>query len=140
MIEDFEADEFEEYVFINPKNFLRKLRKWDFLETSSWYWDFYWVSKYLPEWDICVILDPIWRDQVLAKYARWELNWYEIRTIFININKITQKNRLKSRWDGKDQVRKRWKDFDWVFPTPECKVIDWTANIEELIKIIEDEF
>ncbi len=138
--EDFTADEFNEYIFISQKNFLKKLKKWDFLETSTWFWDFYWVSNYgMPEWDLCVILDPIWRDQVLAKYSRWELD-FEVFTVFLTVNKIVQKSRLKKRWDSVDQIRKREKDFKWIFPTPNCLIIDWTANVEESIKKIMNEF
>lgn len=116
--------ELDEYIFLSRNNFLTKLGKWDFLESTGWYWDFYGISRILPEGDVCIVLDPIGRAQMKAKVAMWELDDFIVKFVYLDISKDVQNKRLRKRGDNKVQIKKRNRDFDWFAPTPACTIIN----------------
>ena len=127
-------NELDEYGFISKSNFLTKLWNWDFLESTNYWWNFYWISKTLPESDkVCIILDPIWRSQVMELFNR---EWVRYESYYLEISKIEQKRRLRLRWDTAEEIEKRLRDNEWFHPTPFCTIIDWTSSIEDIYKII----
>ena len=73
--EDFLSEELDEYIFLTEWQYMKKLINWDFLEHTNWYGNWYWMSKFLPEWDVIAILDPVGRAQVMEKAARI---WWKI--------------------------------------------------------------
>lgn len=129
--------ELDEYVFLTEEQFFFKMKEWDFLEHTNYNWTWYWVGKHLPEWNVCIVLDPVWRSQVLEKVAREWLK-YEVETIYIDISEDIQELRLKNRWDLEDQIERRKSDFKWFAPTSKCKVVDWLIHPSILADNIEN--
>ncbi len=112
---DFSSPELNEYVFLSENDYFTKLKNWDFLEHTNYNWNWYWISKYLPEWNICVILDPVWREQVLEKISR-ENPDINVVCVYLDIIPQVQEERLINRWDVINDIEKRKKDFNWFFP------------------------
>lgn len=125
--------ELDEYVFLSKEQFLFKLKKWDFLEFTTYWWNFYWVSRALLWNKISIIVDPIWRGQIIEKVYREKLP-YKIKTVFLEIDKKTQRERLNKRWDIEEEIKKRALDFNFFYPTPNCLILDWNLNTNELIE------
>lgn len=134
--EDFTAEELDEYIFLTDEQFHLKLKKWDFLEHTNYNWNWYGVSKVLPSGSVCIVLDPVWRSQVLEKIARERLD-YEVTTVFLDISKELQTERLAKRWDSKEEIAKRLEDFKWFHPTRNCLVLDWGIESSKLADIID---
>lgn len=127
-------EELDEYVFLTKKQFLTKFWNGDFLESTNYWWNFYWVSKTLPkQYKVCIILDPIWRSQVMELFNR---QWIKYESYYLEISYEEQVRRLEARWDNEEQIVKRLKDNQWFHPTPFCTVIDWTVPVEDIYKII----
>ena len=63
-----------------------------------------------------------------------------ISTIFIDISKETQRERLEKRWDDEENIKKRALDFNWITPTINCTIIDWTSDSSLLADFIDDKF
>jgi len=135
---DFTSSELDEYIFISEKNFFKKLRNGDFLESTNYMGNRYWVigggRTKLPEWDVCIILDPIWRSQVLEYFIRM---WVEVETYYLEISQDTQLKRLADRGDTEKQVLRRKRDFKWFSPTNKCMRLNWEWSVEKLADIIE---
>lgn len=129
-------EELDEYVFLNKEHFFYKLNKWDFLEFTNYNGNFYWVSNQNLDWNICVILDPVWREQVLEKLNRMNYNW-NIILIHLNISEAEQKRRLKKRWDTEESIKIRANDFKWFSPHIKAIVLDWNLNIDDLVRKCE---
>ena len=135
---DYSSEELWEYVFLNRTTFAKKLINWDFIESTQYWWNLYWVSKHSflehSNNNLVVILDPVWRAQVMEVLTRL---WIEYETYYFNINEETQVNRFRNRWDSSEEISKRKKDFNWFHPTNKCKVLNWNLSIETLANIIE---
>lgn len=131
-------NELDEYVFLKRNQFLTKLWNGDFLENTNYWWNFYWVSKTVEEmykkWEnVCIILDPIGRSQVMEYLSR---KWIPYDTYYLRITPKLQEERLYDRWDDDEEVYKRKRDFEWFHPTPKCKIIDWALPVERVIELI----
>lgn len=134
---DYNSDELSEYVFIDKNTFSKKLMNWDFIESTQYWWNFYWVNKHsFLEWDrnLVVILDPAWRAQVMEVLTRL---WIEYETYYIFIDLETQVERLRRRWDSSEEISKRKRDFDWFYPTNKCIRINGKLDANVLADIIE---
>lgn len=134
---DYISNELNEYTFITKEAFNEKRDRWEFLETSDYGWNNYGVSKILPEWNICVILDPIGKTQVLAKWARWELWDIDVECFFIECSKEEQLARLTKRWDSPAEIEKRQKDYLWFKPQDWDIILDWWWSVKTLAAIVD---
>ena len=132
---DFSSKELDEYIFLSESNFFKKLKNWDFLENTNYMWNRYWVSRYLPKWNICIVLDPVWRNQVMEHFSRL---WIEYETYYLVISKELQEKRLLKRWDTEKEILRRKRDFNWFSATNKCKILRWDLSWEELADIIEN--
>lgn len=130
---DFTAQELDEYVFLNREQFLKKLKNWDLLEWTNFNTYFYWVSNILPEGDVCIVVDPIWRSQII-QYCKQRNIEYE--TYYLEISPELQTERLNNRGDSEKSILARQKDFDWFSPTRNCTILDWAEDPEILADII----
>jgi guanylate kinase len=128
-------NELDEYVFITREQFLFKLNKWDFVEYTQYNWNFYWISKNWFNGDspIIAIVDPLGREAIKEYLSR---NGIIPECYFISIDKDTQKERLTLRWDSKDDISRREKDFNWFSPSVNCRILDWNKSVDELIWFI----
>ena len=135
----FTSDELDEYVFLTKKQFLKKLANGDFMESTNWYGNFYWVSKYLPKNEkVCVILDPVGRQQVMAKAA---MDWWRIISFYIYIDEDEQYRRLsEERRSSIEDINERLKDNLHFFPTPNCILLNGETSIKTNCDIIEANF
>ena len=133
----FISEELDEYLFLDCCQFFTKLNNWDFLEHSTYWNNWYGISSNLPEWNLCMIVDPIWKAQILAKKARWELDEYDIDTYFIEISKELQLERLENRWDSEDEIEKRKTDFIWFSPLAWDMILNWNWGVSLLADIID---
>jgi len=134
-------EELDDYIFVNKDIFMTKLKNWDFLESTNYWWNFYWIPNILAENfvigdDICIVVDPVGREQILEKISRLWVN-INVMLVYLEINKLVQQTRLWKRGDSKEEMEKRAKDFDWFFPTPSSIILDWTKPIEELATQVE---
>jgi guanylate kinase len=127
---DYEKDE---YVFLTEEQYFKKLVDWILLEHTNSYWNWYWVSSYLPEGDICVVLDTVGRSQLIEKYWRGELWDYDFQTYFIDISAETQLERLKKRGDSEEEINKRKKDFYWINSSGSCNLISWEGSVKDIV-------
>lgn len=135
---DYISQELDEYVYTDRKTLLNKFANWDLLEVSQYWGNLYWVSKYFPkDKNVCIILDPSWREQVLSYYARL---WKEVDTVFLDIGKEEQERRLLLRGDRSDEILVRRTDFKWFFPTPLCKRYSWLEDTKVLADKIDFDF
>ena len=132
--------ELDEYIFLKKDRFQFLKDKDTFLETVN-YWDnFYGVSRTLPNSElITIIVDPIWRDQIMQKFANWELTDVEnILCVFIDIWEDEQYRRLNWRRESIMEINKRKRDLAWFSPTRESLVINWELGTKILVKQIEE--
>lgn len=132
---DFTAPELSEYVFLTRDQFLKKLKNWDFLEWTNFNTYFYWASRFLPEWDNCIVVDPIWRSQIIQYCKQRNI---EYQTYYLEIDEQTQLSRLTSRWETEKSVLARQRDFSWFSPTRKCTILDWTKPVNILADIISN--
>jgi len=136
---DFISEELDEYIFISEKNFFKKLKNWDFLESTNYMGNRYWViwggRIKLPEGDVCIVLDPIWRNQVMEYFTRM---WVCFETYYLEITKEIQLERLINRGDTEKQILRRKRDFNWFSPTNKCIRLNWLKSTKELANIIEN--
>lgn len=127
--------ELDDYVFITKEQFIKKLINWDFLEFTTYWNNFYWIAN-LPEnldKNYAIILDPIWRAQIMKKFA--EL-WIKYHMIYLDISKETLKERLINRWDCINEIEKRVIDLEWFHPTSKSIIIDWTTSTKTIVDVI----
>ena len=133
--------ELDEYVFLDKHTYAEKLVRGDFLEVTNYGGNWYWVSTSIPEWDVCVILDWIGREQVHQKVINGILEKYELFFVYMNISEEVQKERLLKRWDSSEEVIKRKKDFEWFFPSPKSVIMNWEEDTsivyEKLCEILK---
>ena len=125
----------DEYVFVTKDVFMKKFANWDFLETTEFNWELYWASKYLPEWNVVTILDPVGRNQIMEKFAR---DGKKVVTVYLNIWEEEQYRRLVERGSSIDEINTRQKDLDWMSPTKFCYVINWELSREEILHNVDD--
>jgi len=131
---DYELDE---YLFLTKEQFFFKLEKWDFLEHTNYWWNWYWVCASLRvNTNIIIILDPIGREMASEFFIR---NGIKFETYFLQINPDEQENRLIKRGDSKVEIVKRRNDFKWFSPTPQCKILSGNNTTECLLRLIDNE-
>jgi len=131
---DFCSKELDEYVFLTEDTFFKKLRNGDMLEYTNYMWKRYWVSSIIPKWkDVCIVLDPVGRNQVMEYYTR---KGRSVETYYIEINKDKQIERLTNRWDNEKQILSRKKDFEWFSPTIKCKRLNGAKDTDVLASTI----
>ena len=131
---DFNSPELDEYIFLNENLFFKKLKNGDFLENTNYWWNKYGVNKIFPKWDICIILDPIGRSQVLEHFTR---RWISVESYYIEITQELQLERLNKRGDNDKQILMRKRDFKWFSPTNKCKRLNGKEDPDVLADIIE---
>ena len=129
-------EELDDYVFITKKQFFKKLENWDFLEFTTYWWNYYWISKFdIDNRNFAIIADPIGRSQ-LIKY--FETLWLKYHLIFLEIDEHTQKQRLINRWDNKSDIDKRLLDRKWFESTNESVIIPATHSTDFIVDYILD--
>ena len=134
---DLSSTESEEYVFLKQSTFFEKLKNGDFLETTNYWWNWYWVSKFLPEGRTCVVLDPVGKAQVLQKIATEQLD-IQVDTFFMETSRELQNERMKKRGDSEEEREKRKLDFNWMWVSHNDMIIDWAWSPKLLADIIEN--
>lgn len=137
---DFISKELDEYIFLNRHTFARKLANWDFIESTQYWWNLYWIGKTsVLEWEknLVLIVDPVGRAQIMEALQRL---WYAYETYYLYIDKETQSKRLENRWDNTEEIRKRNKDFEWFHPTNKCIRLNWALSSSELANIIDSNY
>ena len=122
-------------IFLTTEQFYTKHKNWDLLESTNYWGNNYGVSKYLPTWDVCIVLDPIGRSQVLEYFTR---RWIEVETYYLEITNELQEERLENRWDNEKQILSRKRDFKWFSPTNKCKRLNGKEDPDVLADIIEN--
>ena len=120
-------EELDEYVFLNTEQYFSKMKNWDFLESTNYNGNWYWVSSHLQEWDVCIVLDPIGREQALEKMTRLLPNLKPV-CIYLDLSSDKQIDRLRKRWDSDEQIKARQRDFKWFSPSKSSHCLD--ANLE----------
>lgn len=137
---DFNSDELNEYVFIDRNTFSIKMINWDFVEITQYWGNFYGVSETflqdespLKKENICIILDPIGRSQLMERLTR---ECVPFETYYIYISQELQEDRLSKRWDKQEEIIKRRKDFNWFHPTNNCVRINGDLPINEIADFI----
>lgn len=137
---DFNSDELNEYVFIDRNTFSIKMINWDFVEITQYWGNFYGVSETflqdgspLKKENICIILDPIGRSQLMERLTR---EGVPFETYYIYITQELQEDRLTKRWDKQEEIIKRRKDFNWFHPTNNCVRINGDLPINEIADFI----
>ena len=129
-------EELDDYVFLTREQFLTKLGNWDFLEHMEFNWAWYSISKFLPKMkNVVIIVDPEGRQQLTKKFKR---EWVEYKSYYLDIDKQTQTERLAKRGDEEETKKERSNDFDLFFPSPKCKILDWSLDATHLADIIEN--
>ncbi len=125
----------DEYVFITKKQFFEKLENGDFLEHTEYNNHFYAAGKHLPEGNVVLVADPVWRDMVMQMWAR---GWMNVKTVYINIDEETQLQRLEDRRTSVLDIKARQKDFNYMSPTSFCLEVEGTDNIEDIANEVEE--
>lgn len=140
---DYNSKELWEYIFITEDVFFKKLSNWDFIEHTNYNGNWYWISRCFPNNEnVCLVLDPIGREQVLEKLSR-EFEDINLVCVYLDIPRETQEQRLKVRWDSQEEIDKRIEDFNWFcpfWPWARTKykwlLLDGETPVEENIKTI----
>lgn len=124
---DFSSEELGEYIFLSQKQYFKKLANWDFLEHTNYNGNWYGVSSHLPDENMCIVLDPVWLEQVKEKMTRL---YPEVKLvcIYLEINEEVQRERLEKRWDDEEKIKERMKDNKWFSPSKKSVVLDWTKS------------
>lgn len=133
---DYFSRERDEYVFLSKENFLKKLWNWDFLEMT--FHDentFYWVSRFLPDGDVCIVVDPVGRAQIMNYFIS---RWYEVETYYIEGSEKLQEERLIERWDTEKWILRKKRDFLWFSPTNKCVRLSGKKSPSELADVIQN--
>jgi len=128
-------DEVDDYVFLDEDRFIYLLRKDIFIDHTNWYWNWYGISRTMPKWDICMVLDPIWREQIAKWISRDD---YDVKFVYLDIDEKLQTKRLNTRWDSKDQRALRKKDFEWFSPSASSVVLDGAIDTNILADKIKN--
>lgn len=134
---DYTSNETEEYVFLDRKTFVTKLLNWDFLEMTMSYWNFYGVSRFLPEGKTCIVVDPVGRAQIMENFIR---RWYTIETYYMECSEQLQFERLTKRGDYEKDILLRKNDFKWYSPTNRCIRLSGKKDPSELADFIENNY
>ena len=124
----------DDYVFISKELFKNKADSWHFLEQTETYWTNYAVSKYLPEWNVVIVVDPVGREQIMEKLSR---EWVAFATVYLDITRAEQAKRLEVRWASINDINSREKDFQWFSETRFCIKIDGTKEVFDIANLVE---
>jgi hypothetical protein len=89
----------------------------------------------MPTGNVCIVLDPSGRAQAMAKLH--SKGYDNIITVYVDINKETQENRLIDRGDSSDEIWKRKQDYEWFLPTPKCIKLNGAEDSSVLADIID---
>ncbi len=117
-------DELDEYIFLTKEQYFLKMQAGDFLEHTNYNGNWYGISNTLPEWNVCIVLDPVGREQVLEKIAR-EKREVEVRCIYLEISRELQEERLKER--GTEWARST--DIEWFSPNWKSEIFDGSRSV-----------
>jgi len=123
----------DEYIFLSPKTFLRKLINWDFLEFTIYNKNLYalwWVDKEMVEnEDYIVVVWPSGREQLIEQCVR---KWIKYKTYYLTLEANKQKERLLLRWDDIKTIEERQLDYQFFFPDKKAIKIDWEQDVETI--------
>ena len=123
--------ELDEYVFLDTDVYFEKMKRWDFLECTNYNGNWYGISSTLPKWDVCIVLDPIGREQVLEKLTRTYPDVKPI-CIYLDLAEELQQSRLQKRWDSDEQITARKRDNKWFSPSRDSVILNADNNVEAL--------
>lgn len=106
------------YNFISEDDFKNNLD--DFLEYSRFSWNFYWKRKIdldkliKNNKNIITILETNGVKNIYNNKSFLERQWYKLTIFFLDISENEIKNRMLSRWDNIEDVKKRLKDWNYT--------------------------
>lgn len=124
-----EDDELDNYIFLTEDQWNFKNNYWDFLEINNYKWNFYSLSKYIPEWDCFAIVDPNGRKQILEENR---VKSHNIKTIFIKTDRKILMSRLLKRDGNLARLD------DKFTPTHNCLKVNWKDPVEANYKKITE--
>lgn len=130
-------EELDEYIFVDRDRAYWLIKKWVLLEFTKFNWEIYWIIKSTSyDWNISIIVDPIWRAMIMEKFNR---EWIAYKTLYIDISEEEQLKRLNDRYKWNEElITQRKLDRWWFHPTPNCTVVDWTTSLKTLADIVEN--
>ncbi len=133
---DYNGKERDEYVFLNREQFISKFKNWDFLEmTNPADWIYYWVSRFLPDENVAIVVDPVWRSQIMQYFIN---RWFSIEAYFIECSAKLQEERLIWRWDSEKSIISKKRDLEWFSPTYKCVRLSGKKSPSELADVIQN--
>lgn len=100
------------YHFISKDEFQEKIKNGDFFEHELIHNNFYGVDKQICIKELDNNVDLIKDMGVIGTFnLKEQLRDYNVETIFLYVNKLELKKRLKNRGDSQDQIKLRLKRF-----------------------------
>lgn len=123
--------EYDDYVFLTREQFMKKLTNWDFIEYVEYNKELYAIGKYFnPDVSNIFIAEPVGRE-ALQKY--FKLNKVPYLSFYIEIDEKEMRYRLEERRETVQTIETRVRDLEYFYPSPNCKVLDWTEREEVLV-------
>ena len=131
--------ELDDYVFLNKKDFAKKLLNWDFVEYVWYNNNHYAITKHFDKTKSNVfIVDPVWRAQLIKHF---KLNNIKYTAFFLEIPIDEARRRLEDRGEIISSIEKRLEDFKYFSPSGDGdKILDWRlpikSNVEKVLKYV----
>lgn len=123
--------ELDEYVFVTPEQFMRKLINWDFIEFVEYNKELYAIGKYFDQTKSNIfIAEPVGR-AALERY--FKLNKIKFVEVYTSIPVTEMRKRLELRRGSVIEVDNRMKDLEYFHPTPTSLLVDWTDRLPSVI-------
>lgn len=120
----------DEYVYITPHQFGKKIVNGDFLTFTRHDNNFYGISRFIPDWNIVLVLNNPSRDLAVQYFVEHKIN-YEIYNLVIPIEE--QIKRLNARWD--DNIENRLNEGRWY--TMHSEELNGMLPVEVIANIVE---
>lgn len=125
-------NEVDDYVFLTPSQFTKKLLNWDFIEFTEYNKELYSISKYFEQSKSNIfIAEPVWRE---ALQRHFKTNWIPFITFYIRIPKEEMQKRLEERRLTVKEVEARKKDLKYFYSLPHDHLLDGCEPPEDLVK------
>ena len=81
-----------------------------------------------------VIVTPEGREQFISYCEKYRVPY---KSIYIDIDRDTQRRRLTDRGDAMFEIARRKKDFDIITPSERCIKIDGNKSVEDIYILIK---
>ena len=124
-------NELDDYVFLSPSQFTRKLINGDFIEYTEYNKELYSIWRYYDETKSNIfIAEPVGRE---ALQRHFKINNIPFKTFYIKIPKEEMQLRLESRRSSIMTINERMKDLKYFYPLPHDHLLDGTDRPESLV-------